>query len=60
MTTRIAVHVCRQKDSYGYPLPSDRATCGICGRSWCDRCDPTPAALCHWCHGRGYSLATLR
>ena len=33
------------------------ATCGKCGRSWCDECDPTPASLCHYCHGRGYSLA---
>lgn len=31
------------------------ATCGVCERSWCDDCDPTPAAQCHWCHGRGSS-----
>lgn len=34
-----------------------KATCGICGKSWCDACDPTPSALCHYCHGRGYSTA---
>ncbi len=27
------------------------ATCGNCGRSWCDGCDPTPSAMCHWCNG---------
>lgn len=26
---------------------------------WCADCDPAPAALCHWCHGRGYSTAPL-
>lgn len=35
-------------------------TCGICGRSWCEQCDPAPSALCHWCHGRGYSTAPVR
>lgn len=24
---------------------------------WCEACDPAPSALCHWCHGRGYSKA---
>lgn len=37
----------------------DPATCGNCERSWCDRCDPSPSALCHYCHGRGYSTAPL-
>ena len=37
----------------------DRATCGGCGNEWCERCDPAPSALCHWCHGRGYSHARL-
>ena len=37
----------------------ERVTCGGCERSWCERCDPAPAALCHWCHGRGESLAPL-
>ncbi len=32
-------------------------TCGICDAHWCEKCDPGPAALCHTCHGRGYSLA---
>lgn len=33
----------------------EAATCGNCERSWCHRCDPGPAALCHFCHGRGSS-----
>jgi len=32
-------------------------TCGNCANSWCERCDPAPSAMCHWCHGRGYSMA---
>lgn len=36
-----------------------RVTCGDCGRSWCESCDPCPSALCHWCHGRGHSTAEL-
>lgn len=36
-----------------------RATCGNCGASWNDAADPAPAALCHTCHGRGYSTAEL-
>lgn len=36
-----------------------RVTCGNCGHAWCERCDPAPAALCHWCHGRGSSTAEL-
>jgi len=32
-------------------------TCGGCGRRWCEGCDPAPSALCHYCHGRGYSEA---
>lgn len=36
-----------------------RVTCGNCGKSWCELADPAPAALCHWCHGRGYSDAEL-
>ena len=32
-------------------------TCGGCGASWCAECDPCPSALCHYCHGRGYSTA---
>lgn len=32
-------------------------TCGGCGRQWCESCDPAPSALCHYCHGRGFSLA---
>lgn len=37
----------------------DKATCGNCGRSWCDLCDPCPSALCHYCHGMGSSEAPL-
>ena len=36
-----------------------RVTCGGCARAWCERCDPAPSALCHWCHGRGWSDAEL-
>jgi len=32
-------------------------TCGNCGAKWCEDCDPAPSALCHTCHGRGYSIA---
>jgi hypothetical protein len=34
-------------------------TCGACGASWCEKCDPAPSALCHYCHGRGYSTAEI-
>jgi hypothetical protein len=34
-------------------------TCGNCERSWCEGCDPAPAALCHFCHGRGHSIAEV-
>lgn len=35
-------------------------TCGGCHASWCERCDPAPSALCHVCHGRGYTTARVR
>lgn len=36
-------------------------TCGGNRRHrWCEACDPAPSALCHWCHGRGYSTAPIR
>jgi hypothetical protein len=54
-----AMHVCPGTDDDGRPLKPERVTCGICHLSWCERCDPAPAALCHWCHGRGYSEAAL-
>lgn len=38
---------------------SEIVTCGICNRSWDAEKDPAPAALCHWCHGRGYSTAPV-
>jgi hypothetical protein len=37
----------------------DAVTCGNCERSWCERCDPTPGPLCHFCHGRGDTDAEL-
>ena len=37
--------------------PLNIATCGKCHKAWCDDCDPAPSALCHYCHGRGYSYA---
>ena len=46
----VAVAVCEHD-------PHAVATCGRCARSWCDDCDPTPSALCPWCHGRGWSTA---
>jgi len=52
-------HDCHRFDSDGASLEPDRVTCGNCGRSWCERCDPTPSALCHYCHGRGHSFAAL-
>lgn len=33
--------------------------CLSCGAAWCSTCDPGPAALCHYCHGRGYSTAEI-
>lgn len=38
---------------------NDEAMCLTCGLHWCFECDPAPSALCHYCHGRGYSTATL-
>ena len=34
-----------------------KVTCGACGETWCETCDPAPSALCHKCHGRGYTKA---
>lgn len=48
--TTPAVHKCRD---------IRKVTCGRCNRSWCERCDPCPAALCHWCNGNGKSTAPL-
>lgn len=39
---------------------SYKVTCGNCGNSWCEKCDPAPSALCHTCHGRGHSLKPLK
>lgn len=40
-------------------MKTEKSTCGECGRSWDDSADPAPSALCHWCHGRGYSTAPI-
>ena len=42
-------------DDMGRPVAPDVKTCWRCLGQWCDRCDPTPAALCVFCHGRGSS-----
>ena len=52
-----AEHKCNKK--YDDAPPSQKATCGICNRSWCDYCDPAPSALCPYCHGVGYSTAPI-
>ena len=41
------------------PCEAFRVTCGGCDSAWCEKCDPGPSALCHTCHGRGYSTAPL-
>ena len=41
------------------PVNADVVTCGNCGDSWCEHCDPAPAALCHTCNGRGHSTAKI-
>ena len=57
MTTLTACPTCADKHP---DRPADIATCGGCGAEWCDRCDPTAvSALCHYCHGRGYSTAEI-
>jgi hypothetical protein len=52
-------HACPGTDDDDRPLEPLRADCGRCGAAWCDRCDPTPSALCHYCHGRGHSTAEI-
>ncbi len=58
-------HRCLDRDGeirvndFGDPIAADVTTCGHCGNSWCERCDPTPSPLCHTCHGRGFSHAEL-
>lgn len=47
-------------DDDGRPLAPDVKTCSTCKRSWCERCDPSPAAMCHFCNGRGSSPAEIR
>lgn len=53
-------HRCKGTDDDDRPLKPERVSCGICGRAWCERCDPFVAAAgCHWCHGGGGSSAEL-
>ncbi len=36
-----------------------RTQCQNCLQEWCERCDPLPGAMCHWCHGNeGNGYAT--
>lgn len=45
-------HVCPKLDEMGDHLPPEVVTCGARDHSWCERCDPAPAALCPICdHG---------
>lgn len=46
-------HVCRDLDEMGDPYEPSMATCGRCGRTWCEACAPTPAALCPFCCASG-------
>jgi hypothetical protein len=55
----MAEHVCESRYTNGDDMTPEEATCGACGLSWCNRCDPAPSAMCHYCHGLGYSTAPL-
>lgn len=55
----VKIHTCERVNEMGDPLPPKIVTCGIKGHSWCERCDPGPAALCPICHGRGYTTAPV-
>lgn len=44
-------HTCKATDEMGEPFRPEPATCGTCGRSWCDPCYGTPAGLCPFCNG---------
>jgi len=37
-----------------------RVTCGKCHQEWCEKCDPAPSAMCHWCNGNGGPETPLR
>jgi len=51
---------CTQHHCWIFPMtPPIVATCGNCDRSWCEKCDPTPGPLCHFCHGYGYTRAEI-
>ena len=49
-----------KKATPGGCVEDNAVTCGICDAAWCEECDPAPSALCHYCHGRGYSTAEIR
>jgi hypothetical protein len=53
------LHTCEGTDDDGRPLAPEKVSCPGCGLEWCERCDPAPSALCHTCHGRGYSDAPM-
>lgn len=55
----IKLHVCDDTDEMDKPLPPLVVTCGNCKRSWCERCDPAPSAMCHWCNGNGGTEAQI-
>lgn len=55
----IKKHVCSRLDENDKPLPVLMVVCGNCNRAWCERCDPTPSALCPWCNGAGGSSAPI-
>ncbi len=57
--SQTSLHTCNVTDDDGRAVAPDRVTCGNCGNSWCERCDPAPSAQCHTCTGRGYSTAPL-
>jgi hypothetical protein len=47
-------------DSAANVDPRSVATCGTCGAQWDFERDPSPSSQCHWCNGRGYSIAPVR
>ena len=55
----IKKHICDPErfgtEDNGQPLSPKVVTCGRCNRSWCERCDPCPSALCPFCNSNGSS-----
>lgn len=54
-----AGHATPRRDADGAPVAPKAATCGACHRTWCERCDPCPSAMCPWCNGAGGSSAPM-